>query len=106
MKYQKIYIILGMNLILAIATTIGMTIIPVLVTDSLGLSLLILGIIEGTTEFISNALRLTIGILFDKIKNKKTYFYVSYIASLHIKSYFINAMLFNCISSKNYRANI
>ena len=43
-----------MNFLLAISTTVGMTIIPILVTDSLGLSMLILGLIEGTTEFISN----------------------------------------------------
>lgn len=66
-----IYII---NFLLAISTTIGMTIIPFLVTDSLGLSLFILGIIEGATEFLSNALRLTNGILFDKLQNKRAVF--------------------------------
>lgn len=73
-NYKKISIILLMNFLLAISTTIGMTIIPILVTDSLGLSLLILGLIEGTSEFISNVLRLTNGILFDKTKNKKRIF--------------------------------
>ena len=74
MKYQKIFIILIMNFLLAISTTIGMTIIPILITDSLGLSVLILGFIEGTTEFTSNILRLTNGILFDKTKNKQQIF--------------------------------
>jgi MFS-type transporter involved in bile tolerance (Atg22 family) len=68
------YKIFLMNFLLAISTTVGMTIIPFLVTDSLGLSLLILGILEGTTEFLSNVLRLTNGVLFDKIKNKRNIF--------------------------------
>jgi MFS family permease len=68
------YLIFIINFLLAIATTIGMTIIPFLVTDSLGLSLLILGLIEGTTEFLSNLLRLTNGILFDNFKNKRIIF--------------------------------
>lgn len=66
-----------MNFLLAISTTIGMTIIPFIVTDSLGLSLLCLGILEGTTEFMSNTFRLTNGILFDKIKNKNRIFIFS-----------------------------
>ena len=45
-----------MNFFLAIGTTVGMTIIPLLITDGLGLSLLVLGLIEGGTEFISNIL--------------------------------------------------
>ena len=51
------------NFLLAISTTVGMTIIPFLITDSLGFSLLILGLIEG--------------ILFDKIKNKRVIFIYS-----------------------------
>lgn len=75
-----------MNFLLAISTTIGMTIIPILVTDSLGLSLLVLGLIEGVTEFISNALRLTNGILFDKTKNKQYIFLYPTILALVSKS--------------------
>lgn len=82
-NYKKIAILLLMNFLLAISTTVGMTIIPILVTDSLGLSMLILGFIEGTTEFISNLLRLTNGILFDKAKNKQRVFiYPTLLASL------------------------
>lgn len=66
-----------MNFLLAIATTIGMTVIPFLITDSLGLSLLWLGILEGVTEFMSNAFRLGNGMLFDKIKNKRNIFVFS-----------------------------
>src|SRR5688500_4444561 len=71
------FLIFLINFLLAISTTIGMTIIPFLVTDSLGLSLLVLGILEGTTEFLSNVFRLLNGILFDKIKNKRKIFVLS-----------------------------
>lgn len=71
------FLIFLINFLLAVSTTVGMTIIPFLVTDSLGLSLLILGILEGTTEFLSNIFRLINGILFDKIKNKRDIFVFS-----------------------------
>lgn len=71
------YVIFIINFLLAISTTIGMTIIPFLITDSLGLSLLILGLLEGTSEFLSNVFRLANGVLFDKIKNKKMIFVYS-----------------------------
>ncbi len=70
----RIYII---NFLLAISTTIGMTVLPFMITDALGLSLLVLGIIEGSTEFLSNFFRLLNGILFDKIKNKRLIFVIS-----------------------------
>ena len=63
-----------MNFLFAISTTIGMTIIPLLITDGLGLSLLTLGIIEGSAEFISNLLRLITGNIFDRIKNRRSLF--------------------------------
>ena len=40
-----------MNFIFGVSTTIGMTLIPLLTID---LSLLMLGIIEGSSEFLSN----------------------------------------------------
>ena len=64
------------NFLFAIATTIGMTVMPLLITDGLGLSLFIFGLIEGSTEFISNILRLVTGNIFDRIKNKKMLFIV------------------------------
>lgn len=70
----RIYI---MNFLLAVATTIGMTVIPFLITDTLGLSLFALGLIEGVTEFLSNTFRLANGVLFDKIKNKRNIFVFS-----------------------------
>jgi MFS family permease len=65
------------NFLLAISTTIGMTIIPILCTESLGFSLFLLGILEGTTEFLSNVFRITNGIIFDRIKNKRILFVLS-----------------------------
>ena len=52
----------------------GMTIIPFLATEKLGISLFILGLIEGGTELISNILRLVTGNIFDRIKNRKALF--------------------------------
>lgn len=63
----NIYVI---NFLLAVSSTIGMTIIPLIVVDSLGLSLFILGIIEGLSEFFASTLRLYSGIFFDKHENK------------------------------------
>jgi MFS family permease len=70
------------NFLLAISTTIGMTILPLLATTKLGLSLFTLGLIEGGTEFISSFLRLTTGSLFDNIKNKKNLFLFPIILAL------------------------
>lgn len=69
-------IVILMNFLFAIATTVGMTIIPLLVTENLGLSLFILGIIEGGTELLSNILRLTSGNLFDIMKNRRLLFVI------------------------------
>lgn len=55
----------------------GMTLLPIIVTESLGISLFILGIIEGSTEFCSNILRLVNGNLFDRLKNKRLLFVAS-----------------------------
>lgn len=67
-------LILIINFLLAVATTMVMTIIPFLVTDVLGLSLLTLGVIEGSTEFLSNLFRLVNGILYDQLKHKNKLF--------------------------------
>lgn len=82
----RIYLV---NFLLAISTTIGMTFIPFLITDSLGLSLLVLGILEGVTEFLSNVFRLANGMLFDRIKNKRNVF----LSSTTI-AFFAKALLF------------
>lgn len=66
--------IIVINFLLAVATTVAMTILPLLTTEKLGLSLLVFGLIEGGTEFIANIFRLVSGSLFDRIKNKKKIF--------------------------------
>jgi len=48
--------IFAINFLLAISTAMGMTMLPIVATESLGVSLLLLGIIEGSTEFLSNFL--------------------------------------------------
>lgn len=58
------------NCLLAISSTIGMTIIPLIVVDSLGLSFFVLGLIEGISEFFSSTIRLYSGFFFDKKENK------------------------------------
>lgn len=58
------------NCLLAISSTIGMTIIPLIVVDSLGLSFFILGLIEGISELFSSTIRLYSGLFFDKKENK------------------------------------
>ena len=65
-----------MNFLFAVSTTIGMAFIPFLITDSLSFSLGVLALIEGSTEFISNILRLVTGSAFDRIKNKKMLFVI------------------------------
>lgn len=76
----NIYLI---NLLLAIAATVGMTIIPLLVIDSLGLSIFLLGIIEGLSEFFSSTIRFYSGYFFDKKENKfELLFYPLYLALL------------------------
>ncbi|WHA07591.1 hypothetical protein N3Z16_09130 (plasmid) [Candidatus Megaera polyxenophila] len=69
-----------MNFIFGVSTTIGMTLIPLLTTEGLDLSLLMLGIIEGSSEFLSNMLCLITGSTFDRVKDKRLFFIPSFIA--------------------------
>lgn len=63
-----------MNFLFAISTTMGMTFLPLLVTESLGMSLFVYGMVEGSTELVSNILRLVTGNLFDRIKSRRLLF--------------------------------
>jgi MFS family permease len=65
------------NFLTAISTTVGMTLIPLIATQTLGMSLLFLGIMEGVSELAANGLKLYSGVIFDKIKNKKVLFVLS-----------------------------
>lgn len=70
-----------MNFIFGVSTTIGMTLIPLLTTEGLDLSLLMLGIIGGSSEFLSNMLCLITGSTFDRVKDKRLFFIIpSFIA--------------------------
>ncbi len=97
---EDMYKVFLMNFLLAISTTVGMTIIPFLVTDSLGLSLAILGIIEGGTEFLSNVLRLANGVLFDKIKNKRNIFIFSTGLAFFAKAFLLIPASWSILVSK------
>ncbi|RYE06044.1 MAG: MFS transporter [Rickettsiaceae bacterium] len=76
-----------MNFLFAVSTTIGMSFLPLLVTESLGMSMVVLGIIEGGSEFASNILRLITGNLFDRTRSKRLLFVVP--AALAFVSKFI-----------------
>jgi MFS family permease len=69
--------IILINFLLAISTTVAMSIIPLLTTEKIGLSIFVFGLIEGGTEFLSNLFRLVSGSLFDRIKNKKYIFVIA-----------------------------
>lgn len=75
------------NFLFAIATTIGMTVMPLIITEELRLSLLIMGLIEGSTEFLSNIFKLVAGNIFDRINNKKMLFIIP--SSLALCSKFV-----------------
>ncbi|MEY3196982.1 MAG: hypothetical protein RLZZ59_350 [Pseudomonadota bacterium] len=76
-------IVVLINFFLALATTISMAIMPLLMTEKMGLSILVFGLIEGSTEFLANVFKLVSGSVFDRIKNKKNIFVLStFLASL------------------------
>lgn len=68
---QNLYIV---NLLLAISTTVGMSLIPILTVKFMGLPVLAFAVIEATGELVSGVLRLLSGFLFDKVRNKKILF--------------------------------
>lgn len=74
--------IFTINFLLAISAAMGMVLLPILATESLGVSLLVLGMIEGSAELVSNILKLVSGNLFDRLKNKKYLFITPILFSL------------------------
>lgn len=74
-----------MNFIFGVSTTIGMTLMPLVTTEGLGLSLLMLGIIEGSSEFLSNMLCLITGNTFDRVKDKRLFFIIPSFIALYSK---------------------
>lgn len=89
-----------MNFFLAIATAMGMAFLPLLITENLGLSLLFLGIIEGSNELLSNILRLVTGRVFDKVKDKKIIFIISSLLAFLAKLILFVPNSFTLILSK------
>lgn len=88
------------NFLLATTTTISMTLIPLLATDSIGMSMLLFGIIEGTTEFMSMVFRFVSGNLFDHIKNRKMLFVTPVFISLLSKTVLFFPSFTTIFSSK------
>ena len=75
---MSIIIIFIMNALLAIVTAVGMTIAPFLLVENLGVSLVLLGVIEGILEMSSSLIKLLSGIVFDRIKKVKNLFLLSF----------------------------
>ena len=78
----NLYII---NFLLAISTTIGMTIIPLLSVEIIGISIFLFALLEGVGELSSNIIRLISGYLFDKLKNKKRLFFLAILLAFFSK---------------------
>ena len=77
-----------------------MTIIPLLATQKLGLSLLVLGAIEGGSEFISMLLRMVSGNMFDSFKNRRYLFTIPGVMSLISKSILLFPSGLSILASK------
>jgi MFS family permease len=93
----NLYII---NFLLAASTTIGMTIIPLLSVEIIGISLFLFALIEGVGEFSSNIIKLISGYLFDKLKNKKRLFFIAIILAFFSKLLLIIPNIYTLISTK------
>ncbi len=81
----SIIIIFIMNSLLAVVTAVGMTIAPFMLVENLGISLILLGAIEGFFEMSGSLIKLLSGVIFDKIKNVKKLFFLSASLSLIAK---------------------
>jgi len=77
----SIIVIFAMNTLLAVVTAVGMTIAPFMLVENLGISFILLGVIEGVMEMSSSLIKLISGVAFDKIKNVKHLFLISSILS-------------------------
>jgi len=93
-------LIVIINFLLAIATTVGMSVLPLITTEQIGISIFVFGLIEGGTEFLSNILRLVSGSLFDRTKNKKNLFILSSGLAFISKFLLLFPSVFTIITSK------
>jgi len=94
-----IYLFL-VNFILAVSTTVSMSICPILFTELAGVSLFLYGVIEGGSELLSNIMRVFSGALYDKIKSKKLLFIASSSVALISKIFLCLFSLPFLLSSK------
>ena len=81
----KLYVI---NLILAIASAVIMSIAPFLITEGLGISITLFAFMEASTELFAMVLRFFSGTIFDKMKDKKQIFIVSILFAIFGKLFF------------------
>ena len=88
------------NFLLATTTTISMTLIPLLATDSIGMSMFLFGLIEGATEFMSMLFRFVSGNLFDHAKNRRMLFVTPVFISLLSKTVLFFPSFTTIFSSK------
>ncbi|MBP7189674.1 MAG: MFS transporter [Rickettsiaceae bacterium] len=88
------------NFLLAVVTTIGMALIPDIATSSMGMSLLLFGMIEGGSEFASMIFRFVSGNLFDHMKNKRMLFVVPAFFSFAAKIFLLFPSFITVFSSK------
>lgn len=88
------------NFLLAIVTTIGMTLTPHIATSSIGMSLALFGVIEGGSEFVSMIFRFVSGNLFDHMKNKRMLFVIPVFLSFSSKIVLFFPSLITFFSSK------
>lgn len=89
-----------MNFIFAVTTTISMTILPILSTESLSISIFLYSIIEGFTELFSNILKLVSGNMYDRLKKRKFLFIIPAIFSLLSKTFLFLPGFWTILSSK------
>lgn len=82
----RLYLI---NFLLAFSTTIGMTITPLITTEVFGASILLVGFIEGGTEFLANLLKLFSGSFFDRVTKKDRIFSVSCLIATISKTFLL-----------------
>lgn len=94
---QNLYIV---NLLLAISTTVGMSLIPILTVKFMGLPVLAFAVIEATGELVSGILRLLSGFLFDRVRNKKFLFMSAGVLSFLSKFILLTPASLNLVISK------
>lgn len=94
---RKIYL---MNFLLAMSTTVGMTIIPILSVEFVGISVFLFSLIEAFGELLSNLLKFASGYFFDRLKKKKKLFLLSTLFALFSKLLLTIPSIYTLITTK------